>query len=129
MFEIDKVLTDTCHVCGKRKTVGLFNISSAIQIRHVPICPACLDNFSRLICKQTDKIKWNRATMKFENIFQEDIKAWEALYPGLDVMEIIEKKAPEWIIRKCMSGEAVKSDYRRFIMNWLKRDAARAVGL
>ena len=128
MFEPERILRGRGNYCGKTKTVGRFKIDASILTPIITdICTQCLDNASRLICKKTDKIKWNRAEMRFENIFQEDIKAWEALFPMLDVMEIIEKKAPEWIIRKCMSGRAVKSDYRSFIMNWLKRDAARAV--
>ena len=72
---------------------------------------------------------WDRQEMKLKNIYVEDIKTWESLYPALDVMYFIEKKIPEWIIKNILVGKSVKSDYRRFIMNWLKREQQKAIGL
>lgn len=116
-----------CNVCGEWKTVGKF-----ITDRNggdLWICTQCLDNASRLISKKEDRIFWDRQEMKLKNIYREDIKRWEELYPALDVMYFLEKKIPEWIIKNTLIGKSVKSDYRRFIMNWLNREQQKAIGL
>lgn len=116
---------EVCTSCGKYKTVGEFDFGYAVP----QLCCQCLDNASRIISKQTDRITWDRQESKLRNIYQEDIKAWEKLYPDVDVMRVIEKRIPEWIIKNVLVGKAVKSDYRRFIVNWLKKEQIKAVGL
>ena len=114
-----------CYVCGHHKVVGRFEIHNNI----FRICPACLDNFSRLIAKKADKIKWNRATMKWENLYKEDIQEFERLYPNVDVLHHIEHTMPEWINKQILAGKAVKSNWRSFILRWLAKRQREAVGL
>ncbi len=116
---------NVCGSCQKHKTVGEFDFGYKV----INLCCQCLDNASRTISKQTDRITWDRQESKLRNIYQEDIKAWENLYPDVDVMVVLEKRIPEWIIKNVLVGKAVKSDYRRFIINWLKREQIKAVGL
>jgi hypothetical protein len=117
-----------CDGCNKKKAVvGEFVDDTLGMGRY--FCPTCLDNASRLISKKADMIYWDKREMKLKGIYQEDIKRLEELYPGVDVFRVIEKDIPEWIIKKQLVGKTVKSDYRKTIMNWLKKEQLRAVGL
>jgi hypothetical protein len=109
----------------KEKSIGKFQIGPEI----IQLCTACLDNASRLISKEADRIFWNRDLNKLENIYVEDIKAWEKLYPNVDVIKVVDKDIPEWIMKKIRTKKAIKSDYRKTIMNWLKKQQIKAVGL
>jgi len=123
MFEPIRIERRVCVGCNKIKTVGFFTTGL------IALCSSCLDNASRLISKKADRIYWDREKSKLENVYVEDIKAWEKLYPNIDVIKIVDKDIPEWIMKKIRTKKVVKSDYRKTIINWLKKEQAKAVGL
>lgn len=57
------------------------------------------------------------------------VKKWEGLYPGVDVMQVLSVDIPRWLDKK--EGKAItrKKDWKKTICNWLKREQARAVGI
>jgi len=127
MLEWKRNVKGYCNICGSPRLVGVFNTDR--DGGELWACTQCLDNASRLISKSADKITWDRQTMKLVNIYQEDIKKWQELYKDVDVFAVIEKWIPEWIIKNILVGKSVKSDYRKCIINWLKREQQKAIGL
>ena len=78
------------------------------------------------IKNEEKKILLNYEVRGWENITEKDLSGWKETYPALDVdMEL--KKMIEW----CLSNpKNKKSNWRRFITNWLSRgqDSAPARG-
>ena len=125
MFELLNTQRDICDGCGKTKLVGCFDLGHSC----LDICPACLDKASLAISKKADKITFNWETNKFENIYQEDIKIWEGLFKDLDVIWFIEKGIPEKMFTNRHKKLYHKSDYRKMITNWLKKEQLKAIGV
>ena len=125
MFSVVEVFKGICLGCGKDKQLAAIETGRII----IHVCARCLDNASRLIAKKADKLKWNRSTMKWENLYQEDIKEFERLYPKVDVFHVLEKEIPEWINKQILSGKTVKSNWRSFILRWLANEQKKAIGL
>ncbi len=127
MFNLLNIQRGKCDGCNKKKTIGVFSFGS--DAGEVFICPQCLDNASLAITKKADKITFNWETNKFKNIYQEDIKIWEGLFKELDVIWFIENEIPEWMFKNRTRKITKKSDYRKFITNWLKREQMKAIGV
>lgn len=68
------------------------------------------------------KIKWNWETMKWEGITVEQVKTWEKLYPDANVIQQVTVEIPRWLDK--MEGKRItrKKDWKRTIVNWLKRE-------
>ena len=68
------------------------------------------------------KIKWNWETMKWEGITVEQVKTWEKLYPDANVIQQVTVEMPRWLDK--MEGKRItrKKDWKRTIVNWLKRE-------
>ena len=64
-------------------------------------------------------ITYNPESRKFENITVEDVKYWESVYPDVDVIDIILKKAPAWLFSN--PERAHKKKWSRFLNNWLAK--------
>lgn len=63
------------------------------------------------------KINFNFDTNKWENITKEDIEIWSSAYPACDInMGLNQMRA--WLIA---NPNKRKTNYRRFITNWLSR--------
>jgi len=63
------------------------------------------------------KINFNFSTNSWENITEEDIKLWREAYPACDI-DITLSQIKDWLIR---NPKKKKSNYGRFITNWLAR--------
>lgn len=59
---------------------------------------------------------------EFEGIQKSDVEAWSKAYPACDIKAELLKMA-EWI--KANPAKGKKSNYRRFIVNWLSRSQDR----
>ncbi len=69
------------------------------------------------LSKTINNIYFNFELRKWENINEEDIKAWEETYPACDI-NLCLKRMGEWLLA---NPEKKKTRYRRFIINWLNR--------
>lgn len=67
-------------------------------------------------------ISFDASSRRWENITATDMEAWAKAYPACDINSEI-AKAGEWIIANPQKGK--KSNYRRFIVNWLSRSQDR----
>jgi len=68
------------------------------------------------------KIKWNWEAMKWEGITVDQVKTWEKLYPDANVIQQVTVEMPRWLDK--MEGKRItrKKDWKRTIVNWLKRE-------
>jgi hypothetical protein len=64
-------------------------------------------------------------TRSWSGIVAEDMDAWAGAYPACNISQEL-AKAGEWLIAN--PARAVKSNYRRFIVNWLSRSQDRGGG-
>jgi hypothetical protein len=73
-----------------------------------------------------EKIIFNFASEKFDHLSDSKIDLWAKAYPKIDVREEI-RKAACWLLA---NPKNKKSNYERFLVNWLARtqDSARATG-
>ena len=60
--------------------------------------------------------------MKWEGITVEQVKTWEKLYPDANVVQQVTIEMPRWLDK--MEGKRItrKKDWKRTIVNWLKRE-------
>jgi hypothetical protein len=60
--------------------------------------------------------------MKWEGITVEQVKTWEKLYPDANVIQQVTVEMPRWLDK--MEGKRItrKKDWKRTIVNWLKRE-------
>jgi hypothetical protein len=129
MFELMEVKRGLCGSCNRTKTVG------RVEAPDGPffwICPACLDNLSRMISKKADKLYFSWEEAKFMNIYREDMQNLERLFPRLDFKEIVrqvEVEMPRWLWSEEGQKKSKKSNWKAFIVKWLKREELKAVGL
>jgi len=61
--------------------------------------------------------------MEWENITIDQVKFLENCYPDVDVVEILTKRMPAWLISN--PQKAKKKQWLRFINNWLSREQDR----
>ncbi|MFH0857575.1 MAG: hypothetical protein V1848_02395 [Candidatus Magasanikbacteria bacterium] len=125
MFEFSNTHRDVCEGCGKTKIIGCFDIGGL----YLNFCSSCLDNASRQIANKADKLYFDRDAGKFINLYKEDIKEWERLYPNIDVIWWIETGIPRWLNKKKGQKKSKKSDWNDFIGKWLEREQMKAVGV
>ena len=66
----------------------------------------------------------------------EQIEIWEKLYPNTDIERVLRYDIPRWIDGKIISREplrvkaiARKKDWKTTIVNWLKREQVKEIGL
>lgn len=69
-----------------------------------------------------DGIDFDAHSRRWTNIQPSDLEAWAKAYPACDVSTEL-AKAGEWIIANPAKGK--KSNYRRFLVNWLSRQQER----
>ena len=65
--------------------------------------------------KAIEKISFNPKTQQWENITQADIDGWQQAYPACDI-EVELNAMKQWLLS---NPTKTKSNYRRFITNWL----------
>ena len=69
------------------------------------------------------KITFDFDSMKWQNITIDQVKFFENCYPDVDVVEILTKRMPAWLM--CNPKKAKKKNWLRFINNWLSREQER----
>jgi len=81
-----------------------------------------MSNSSTKIAFDWEHMRWNGITV-------EQIKTWEKLYPGVNVVQVLTLDMVRWLDKK--EGKAItrKKDWKKTICNWLKKEQARAVGI
>jgi len=72
--------------------------------------------------KRGQRVGFDVEAGKFTGVEQKDLDRWKKAYPGCD-LELELRQAVEWL--KSNPKRAPRSDYRRFITNWLKRQQDR----
>lgn len=73
------------------------------------------------------KVKFNFEAMHWENIPVSQVKLWESLYPDIDVVDQITVQMVRWLDKVKDTKKARKRDWKKFIVNWLKREQQKAV--
>lgn len=71
--------------------------------------------------KKKNEIIFLLEQKNFQNITPEDISGWERAYPAMDIRLAI-LQAAEWLVS---NPTKLKSNYRRFLTNWFKREQER----
>lgn len=71
-------------------------------------------------------ISFDPSTRTWGGIEASDMEAWAKAYPACDINTEL-AKAGEWILANPAKGK--KSNYRRFIVNWLSRSQDRGGGM
>ncbi len=70
--------------------------------------------------KQPIKFDWEN--MKWQGITISQIETWRRLYPHISIMQELTEKMIRWLDSKRGTVKVRKSNWRRFIVNWLKRE-------
>jgi hypothetical protein len=60
--------------------------------------------------------------MKWEGLTVSQIEVWKRLYPHISVMQELTESMIRWLDSKKGTAKVRKSNWRRFIVNWLKRE-------
>lgn len=68
-------------------------------------------------------ISFDTETLKWSGITVDQVKLWETAYPDCDVADIILHKMPVWL--DANPRMAHKTNWKRFIVNWLSRQQER----
>jgi hypothetical protein len=76
--------------------------------------------------KGVARISFDPSTRCWSGIEASDMESWAKAYPACDINSEL-AKAGEWIIANPAKGK--KSNYRRFIVNWLSRSQDRGGGM
>ena len=71
---------------------------------------------------EDSRIHFDYAAGKFSNLRREDVAAWTDAYPAVDVQSALRRMAA-WA---AANPKNRKSDWKRYIVNWLARDQDRA---
>ncbi len=83
---------------------------------------------------QGQTIKWNFDTAAWQGITVERVQLWEMLFSNTDVIRVLKVDIPRWLeSQKQDNGKvnrkARKSNWHRFIVNWLNREEQKAIGI
>lgn len=77
-----------------------------------------------------NSIRFNFDLMEWQGIdVERDIKVWERLYPDIKVISVVTVDMIQWLDKVKGTKKANKRNWRKFIVNWLKREQQRRVGL
>ena len=72
--------------------------------------------------KKNGTIKFDWENMKWQGITISQIETWRRLYPHISIMQELTEKMIRWLDSKRGTVKVRKSNWRRFIVNWLKRE-------
>lgn len=67
--------------------------------------------------------------MAWENITYEQVKTWEKLYEGVDVVRILKEDMPQWLDRCKGTKKVQKTNWKQTICNWLKKEKMKIDGI
>jgi hypothetical protein len=71
-------------------------------------------------------ISFNFSTMKFEGLTMSQVEIWERLYPDLSIKDELVDMI-RWLDKVKGTKKARKSNWQRFICNWLRAAQQRSV--
>uniref|UniRef100_A0A6H1ZX63 Uncharacterized protein n=1 Tax=viral metagenome TaxID=1070528 RepID=A0A6H1ZX63_9ZZZZ len=71
----------------------------------------------------SEKIAFDFDSMEWQNITIDQVKFFENCYPDVDVVAILTKRMPAWLMSN--PQKARKKNWLRFINNWLSREQER----
>ena len=80
------------------------------------------DALSVSVLSKSSSLSFNKNLKVWEGITEKDRTGWGEAYPACDI-DIELAKMREWILANGAKGK--KSNYRRFITNWLSRSQDR----
>ncbi len=82
---------------------------------------------------KNETIKFNFASMRWENLTVEQIQLWEFLYPDIDPVHQLQFEMIRWLDLQVKGGHinkiARKKDWKKTICNWLRKEQAKAAGI
>lgn len=130
MLKFNEVITAFCMSCNQWKEVGVFDDK-------YQLCPDCLcqaaiyidPRISFKLNKKKSNIKFDWKNMKWIGISIEQIKIWEKLYPDIDIVHILNADMLRWLELTKDKKISHKSQWKEFIMKWLGKEQAKAVGI
>ncbi len=80
-----------------------------------------------------ETIKWNFDAAAWQGITVSQVQLWERLYDQVNVVHHLRVEMQRWFDLQTRNGVpkaiARKKDWKRFIVNWLKKEQAKAVGI
>jgi hypothetical protein len=75
--------------------------------------------------KRAGTISFNFDTMKWDGLMVSQIEVWQRLYPHISIMQEVTESIPRWLDKNKENKKAHKRAWRKFIVNWLKRENQR----
>lgn len=76
-----------------------------------------------------DKIRFDFSTMKWKNLTSSQIDIWQRIYPDISVIDEVTLDMVRWLDANAGTKKVKKTNWKKFIVNWLKRAQARALGM
>lgn len=67
-------------------------------------------------------INFNFETMKWEGLTVSQIEVWKRLYPNISIMQELTENMIRWLDKVKDTKKAHKRAWKKFIVNWLKRE-------
>ena len=120
MIEYVSKQKEECPQCNRLVKVGLF-ILRATESHQFKICHDCLQALTDCVTKsKRSPIVFNKATQAWEHLDVVELQEWDESYEKTNVREELLKMA-DWIVKCQDTKRTNKRDWRRFIMNWLRR--------
>ena len=77
--------------------------------------------------KDPNPITFDWETFKWSGITKATVMRWEATFPDVDVVNEILMNMPLWLEKNQTVKSSHKKQWRKFIMNWLRRAQIKAV--
>lgn len=72
--------------------------------------------------KRAGTINFDWENMKWQGITISQIETWRRLYPHISIMQELTENMIRWLDSKRGTAKVRKSNWRRFIVNWFKRE-------
>lgn len=72
--------------------------------------------------KKAGTINFNFSTMKWEGLTVSQIEVWKRLYPNISIMQELTENMIRWLDKVKDTKKAHKRAWKKFIVNWLKRE-------
>jgi len=81
------------------------------------------------MASSSTKISFDWEHMHWNGITVEQVKLWEKLYPGVNVVKVLTADMIQWLDKK--EGKAItrKKDWKKTICNWLRKEQMKSVGI
>ena len=109
---------DQCPTCERVTKIGLFRSEDG---SYFIVCRDCMQALTDKITKtKKQPIVFNKSTKEWEGLVGTEMEEWMEEYEGVAVVDEL-LKMRDWIIKCEDKKRTNKRDWRRFILNWLRR--------